>query len=44
LLGYIAFRLRLPVLNSLAWRVFFGRGSFPDLDGQLAREPIEQMG
>ena len=26
--------LRLPVLNSFAWHVFFGRGSFPDVDGQ----------
>jgi flavin-dependent dehydrogenase len=24
--------LRQPLLNSLAWHVFFGRGSFPDLD------------
>jgi flavin-dependent dehydrogenase len=24
--------LRLPLINSLAWHVFFGRGSFPDLD------------
>jgi flavin-dependent dehydrogenase len=23
--------LRLPILNSLTWQVFFGRGSFPDL-------------
>jgi flavin-dependent dehydrogenase len=26
--------LRLPVLNSFAWHVFFGRGSFPDVDAQ----------
>jgi flavin-dependent dehydrogenase len=24
--------LRLPLLNSLAWQVFFGRGSFPDAE------------
>ena len=24
--------LRLPLLSSLAWHVFFGRGSFPDVD------------
>jgi flavin-dependent dehydrogenase len=24
--------LRLPVLRSLAWQVFFGRGSFPDVE------------
>lgn len=28
--------LRLPVMNSLAWHVFFGRGSFPDMDLRLA--------
>ncbi len=28
--------LRLPVLNSFAWHVFFGRGSFPDVDAQTA--------
>jgi flavin-dependent dehydrogenase len=30
--------LRLPVLNSFAWHVFFGRGSFPDVDAQLATQ------
>jgi flavin-dependent dehydrogenase len=25
--------MRLPVFNSIAWQVFFGRGSFPDVDG-----------
>jgi hypothetical protein len=29
--------LNLPLFNSLAWHVFFGRGSFPDL--QLSLEP-----
>jgi flavin-dependent dehydrogenase len=24
--------MRLPILNSFAWHVFFGRGSFPDVD------------
>lgn len=27
--------LRLPILNSFAWHVFFGRGSFPDAKAQL---------
>ncbi len=31
--------LRLPILNSFAWRVFFARGSFPDMDLELARQP-----
>jgi len=26
--------LRLPLLNAVAWHVFFGRGSFPDVDAQ----------
>jgi flavin-dependent dehydrogenase len=28
--------LRLPVVNLAAWHVFFGRGSFPDVDSHLA--------
>ena len=32
--------LRLPVLNSLAWHVFFGRGSFPDVDAQWAPQTV----
>ena len=28
--------LRLPILNSFAWHVFFGRGSFPDIDVPFA--------
>jgi flavin-dependent dehydrogenase len=28
--------MRLPMMNSLAWHVFFGRGSFPDLGLNLA--------
>ena len=26
--------MRLPPFDSLAWHVFFGRGSFPDVDGE----------
>ena len=29
--------LRLPVINSIAWQVFFGRGSFPDVNAELQR-------
>lgn len=36
--------LRLPVLNSLAWHVFFGRGSFPDLDSHLAPQAVMSSG
>ena len=31
--------MRLPLLNSFAWHVFFGRGSFPDMDGALEPAP-----
>jgi flavin-dependent dehydrogenase len=31
--------MRLPLLNSFAWHVFFGRGSFPDMDLELAPQP-----
>lgn len=31
--------MRLPLLNSFAWHVFFGRGSFPDMDPELQPEP-----
>jgi flavin-dependent dehydrogenase len=31
--------LRLPVMNSFAWHVFFGRGSFPDMDLDLTPQP-----
>ncbi|MFN2515853.1 MAG: NAD(P)/FAD-dependent oxidoreductase [Pyrinomonadaceae bacterium] len=30
--------LRLPVLKSFAWHLFFGRGSFPDVDLQLVEQ------
>jgi flavin-dependent dehydrogenase len=36
--------LRMPVLNSLAWHVFFGRGSFPDIDLHLAPQPVMSSG
>jgi flavin-dependent dehydrogenase len=32
--------LHLPVLNSFAWHVFFGRGSFPDVDAQWAPQAV----
>lgn len=35
--------LRLPLLNSLAWHVFFGRGSFPDINRQLASDPVIEI-
>jgi flavin-dependent dehydrogenase len=31
--------LRQPVFKSLAWHVFFGRGSFPDAPAQWAKQP-----
>src|SRR5258708_38635205 len=31
--------LRMPVFNSFAWHVFFGRGSFPDIDFDLTPQP-----
>ena len=30
--------LRLPIFNRLAWEVFFGRGSFPDVNFESLRE------
>jgi flavin-dependent dehydrogenase len=32
--------LRFPVFNSFAWHVFFGRGSFPDVQPSLRNDPI----
>jgi flavin-dependent dehydrogenase len=32
--------MRLPLLDSLAWHVFFGRGSFPDLGPLEESEPV----
>lgn len=34
--------MRLPLLNSFAWHVFFGRSSFPDLEGHLEPQPATQ--
>jgi len=32
--------LRMPGLNSFAWHVFFGRGSFPDMNPSPATKPF----
>ena len=32
--------LRLSILNSVAWNVFFGRGSFPDVKAPLLGSPL----
>ena len=32
--------LRLPILDSFAWHVFFGRGSFPDVDAKWASQTV----
>ncbi len=32
--------MRLPVFDSFAWHVFFGRGSFPDLKPSVGRAPV----
>ncbi|MGH9872637.1 MAG: NAD(P)/FAD-dependent oxidoreductase [Pyrinomonadaceae bacterium] len=40
LLELVCASLRLPILNSFAWHVFFGRGSFPDVDVQSAHPTI----
>jgi flavin-dependent dehydrogenase len=36
--------LRIPVFNRVAWHVFFGRGSFPDVDLCLAPQPVLSSG
>jgi flavin-dependent dehydrogenase len=36
--------LRIPVFNPVAWHVFFGRGSFPDVDLRLAPQPVLSSG
>src|SRR5882672_1865072 len=36
--------MRLPLLNSLAWHVFFGRGSFPDMDPCPVSQPAVSAG
>lgn len=30
--------MRLPILNRFAWHVFFGRGSFPDINFEMPRQ------
>jgi len=34
---------RLPVFDSFAWHVFFGRGSFPDLHPSTKTEPVTSI-
>jgi flavin-dependent dehydrogenase len=34
--------MRLPVLNWFAWHVFFGRGSFPDVEASQGHEPVKE--
>jgi flavin-dependent dehydrogenase len=36
--------MRLPLLNYFAWHVFFGRGSFPDVEPEVNAEPAIQIG
>lgn len=36
--------MRLPVLNSFAWHVFFGRGSFPDVDADCVPDAALETG
>lgn len=31
--------MRLPILNHFAWHVFFGRGSFPNMEGLMEPQP-----
>jgi len=40
-LGWVA--LRLPILNALVWHIFFGRGSFPDVQLAHARPPAAMV-
>ena len=42
LLELVCASLRLPILNSFAWHVFFGRGSFPDVDVQFAHRTVSE--
>jgi len=35
--------LRLPPINLLAWHVFFGRGSFPDMEQHPAARGLNLM-
>ena len=34
--------MRLPIIKSFAWHVFFGRGSFPDVDAQMRSIPVPE--
>jgi flavin-dependent dehydrogenase len=36
--------MRLPVMKYFAWHVFFGRGSFPDVESRVNVEPAIQSG
>lgn len=36
--------MRLPLLNYFARHVFFGRGSFPDVEPKVDAEPVAQIG
>jgi flavin-dependent dehydrogenase len=36
--------MRLPVMKHFAWHVFFGRGSFPDVEYRVNAEPAIQAG
>ncbi|HEV7683583.1 MAG TPA: NAD(P)/FAD-dependent oxidoreductase [Pyrinomonadaceae bacterium] len=40
LLEFACAGLRLPILNSFAWHVFFGRGSFPDMPTEVGSQPV----
>jgi flavin-dependent dehydrogenase len=35
--------MRLPLLRSFAWHVFFGRNSFPDIDSNIATSPAAEL-
>lgn len=35
--------MRLPLLRSFAWHVFFGRNSFPDIDSSTVTSPTAQL-
>ena len=36
--------MRLPILSYLSWHVFFGRGSFPDVDVGCGMERPDRVG
>jgi flavin-dependent dehydrogenase len=35
--------MRLPLINNFAWHIFFGRGSFPDVQADAARQPANEV-